>query len=66
MMNMDRRTFLAVAGVAALAPRRLVSASSESSSAPRQLTGNREWTYAVVSGWGKLPAGTTFGGTRGE
>ena len=65
MMNMHRRTFLAAAGVAALAPRRMVSASSESSSVRRQLTGNGEWTYAVVSGWGKLPAGTTFGGTHG-
>jgi hypothetical protein len=65
MMNMHRRTFLAAAGVAALAPRRMVSASSESSPGPRQVTGNGEWTYAVVSGWGNLPAGTTFGGTHG-
>lgn len=35
------------------------------SSAPLQLTGNGEWTYAVVPGWGALPAGTTFGGTHG-
>jgi hypothetical protein len=65
MMNMHRRTFLAAAGVAALAPRRMVSASPESTSVPGPLTGNGEWTYAVVSGWGKLPAGTTFGGTHG-
>ena len=32
---------------------------------PLQLTGNGEWTYAVESGWGALPAGTTFGGTHG-
>jgi hypothetical protein len=63
-MNVHRRTFLVAAGVAALAPRRMASGYA-ASSAPRQLTGNGEWTYAVVSGWGKLPAGTKFGGTHG-
>jgi len=29
------------------------------------LTGNGEWTYRVVSGWGALPPGTSFGGTHG-
>jgi hypothetical protein len=28
-------------------------------------TGNGEWTYQLVSGWGQLPAGTSFGGTHG-
>lgn len=28
-------------------------------------TGNGEWTYRVVEGWGRLPAGTSFGGTHG-
>jgi hypothetical protein len=28
-------------------------------------TGNGEWTYRIVSGWGALPAGKTFGGTHG-
>ncbi len=28
-------------------------------------TGNGEWTYDVVSGWGALPTGTAFGGTHG-
>lgn len=28
-------------------------------------TGNGEWTYRVVPGWGQLPAGTAFGGTHG-
>ena len=65
MTNIHRRTFLVAAGITALAPRRAVSAPSDSSSAPLQLTGNGEWTYAVVSGWGALPAGTTFGGTHG-
>jgi hypothetical protein len=29
------------------------------------MTGNGEWTYRIVPGWGALPAGTTFGGTHG-
>ena len=58
MTNMDRRTFLAAAGITALAHGRSVSTPSNSSSEPLQLTGNGEWTYAVVSGWGVLPAGT--------
>src|SRR5215472_184538 len=29
------------------------------------LTGNGEWTYQVARSWGKLPAGTQFGGTHG-
>lgn len=66
MTNMHRRTFLAGAGIAALASGHSVSAPSQfSSSTPIQLTGNGEWTYAVVPGWGALPAGTTFGGTHG-
>ena len=66
MTNMHRRTFLVAAGITALAaPRRALSDASNSSSMPRQLTGNGEWAYAVVSGWGALPTGTTFGGTHG-
>lgn len=65
MTNMHRRTFIAAAGITALAPRRAVSASLDSNSTFGQLTGNGEWTYTVVSGWGALPAGTTFGGTHG-
>lgn len=29
------------------------------------LTGNGEWIYQVATEWGKLPAGTQFGGTHG-
>jgi len=65
MTNMHRRTFLVAAGITAFAPRHAVSVAADSSSASPQLTGNGEWTYAVVSGWGALPAGTTFGGTHG-
>jgi hypothetical protein len=28
-------------------------------------TGNGEWTYQIVRGWGHLPAGKEFGGTHG-
>lgn len=65
MTNMHRRTFLAAAGITALGHGHPSSAPSDSSSRPLQLTGNGEWTYAVVSGWGTLPAGTRFGGTHG-
>ena len=66
MTKMHRRTFLTAAGMTALAHGRALSGPSKCSSVvPLQLTGNGEWTYAVVSGWGALPAGTTFGGTHG-
>ena len=65
MTNTNRRSFLAAAGLTALATGRLGSLSADPSSVPVQLTGNGEWTYAVVPGWGILPAGTTFGGTHG-
>jgi hypothetical protein len=29
------------------------------------MTGNGEWTYRIASEWGRLPAGTVFGGTHG-
>lgn len=29
------------------------------------LTGNGQWTYRVVAGWGGLPSGSNFGGTHG-
>lgn len=65
MTDIDRRTFLVAAGITALTRHFAFSASSSPASSPVQLTGNGEWTYAVVSGWGALPAGTTFGGTHG-
>jgi hypothetical protein len=66
MTNIHRRTFLTAAGITALVPRGTASAFSETSSSARpQITGNGQWTYSVISGWGTLPAGTTFGGTHG-
>ena len=38
---------------------------SRAALAGRILTGNGAWTYEVVSGWGALPADTSFGGTHG-
>jgi hypothetical protein len=65
MTNIDRRAFLAATGMTALAHGQSVSAPSRPSPDAVQLTGNGEWTYRVVSGWGTLPVGTTFGGTHG-
>lgn len=65
MTNIHRRTFLTAAGITALVPRGTASALSDSPSVRPQVTGNGQWTYSVVSGWGTLPSGTTFGGTHG-
>jgi hypothetical protein len=67
----DRRRFCAVTGVAALTtltiPRSTaaITAHSENATSARLQTGNGEWTCEVVSGWGQLPTGITFGGTHG-
>src|SRR5215471_598233 len=67
MTKSNRRTFISVAGIAAAAPSVPLLASGETSksASPKALTGNGEWTYEVVPGWGALPAGTSFGGTHG-
>jgi hypothetical protein len=65
MTDMHRRTFLAAAGITAIAHGSAVADLPKTSSQRVQLTGNGEWTYAVVPGWGVLPTGTTFGGTHG-
>lgn len=67
----SRRTFLASAGAAAFAS--AVPGEAHAGGAPSQstssasvlLTGNGEWTYRVVSGWGTLSDGLSFGGTHG-
>jgi len=66
----SRRQFGAIAGAAALAALASPQAEAHSapvsnSAAPVMQTGNGEWTYQVAQGWGKLPAGTAFGGTHG-
>jgi len=66
----NRRGFCVVASATALAALAPHSAEAEplveDAPAPAELiTGNGEWTYRVDVGWGKLPAGTVFGGTHG-
>jgi hypothetical protein len=67
MTKSNRRTFISVAGIAAAAPSVPLLASGETtkSASPTVLTGNGEWTYEAVPGWGVLPSGTSFGGTHG-
>jgi len=67
MTNLNRRTFMSVAGIAAGVPAisALVWAEEQKEQSPTVLTGNGEWTYEVMLGWGALPSGTTFGGTHG-
>jgi len=67
MTKSNRRTFISVAGIAAAAPSVPLLASGETtkSASPTVLTGNGEWTYEAVPGWGALPSGTSFGGTHG-
>jgi hypothetical protein len=67
----NRRNFVMAAGAASLGAFANASAQSETlatsveqTGAPL-LTGNGEWTFRIVPDWGKLPAGTTFGGTHG-
>jgi hypothetical protein len=64
----NRRRFCAVTGVAALATLTSPTAVAEQSAnatGTRLKTGNGEWTYEIDSGWGRLPAGLSFGGTHG-
>ena len=67
MTNFNRRAFMCVAGIAAAAPATsaFLPAETRMSASPAVLTGNGEWTYEVVRGWGSLPSGTSFGGTHG-
>jgi hypothetical protein len=67
----DRRQFFAATGATALASLAGIRAEAqagetncESRGATMQ-TGNGEWTYRLVPEWGKLPTGTSFGGTHG-
>jgi hypothetical protein len=68
---MNRRTFFAAVGAVGLAAISRQEAVAKTGSEDKRvtqkeiLTGNGEWTYRVVTGWGALPGGTTFGGTHG-
>jgi hypothetical protein len=66
----DRRQFCAVTGVTALmtflsSHARGEAPVEESEDSVQLRTGNGEWTYSVVSHWGDLSQGKTFGGTHG-
>lgn len=65
----SRRAFLTAAGAIAFASAWPAHADDAQGSAAAQpealLTGNGQWTYEVVRGWGALAPGTTFGGTHG-
>jgi outer membrane protein assembly factor BamB len=69
--SLNRRTFVYSAGVSALAAlaagssRLSAEAFGESTAPEIQSTGNGEWAYQRVSGWGQLPEGKKFGGTHG-
>lgn len=67
----NRRQFCAATGMAAAAGILLPQARADAEAGEVALqdlplqTGNGEWTYRVVPNWGRLPQGTTFGGTHG-
>lgn len=68
---LTRRSFFASAGATTVALVANSKAAAESLTEPRNdgrteaLTGNGEWTYRIVRGWGALPSGRSFGGTHG-
>jgi hypothetical protein len=64
----DRRRFCFAAGATALASAGAANAEEDDKCGQTEAvfqTGNGEWTYRIVPDWGKLPAGTSFGGTHG-
>lgn len=69
--KMNRRNFFAAAGAVGLASlagqaRGAEPVGEDEGGMQKEiLTGNGEWTYRVVTGWGALTGGTTFGGTHG-
>lgn len=68
-IGLNRRQFFSAATVAAtvaMLPSRAGAEAEIADPKPSQFqTGNGEWTYRVVEGWGALPSGTQFGGTHG-
>jgi hypothetical protein len=68
--GLNRRQFVGAASLTSLsvlAASRGEAQTTEKCGSPTgaAMTGNGEWTYKVVQGWGALPTGTTFGGTHG-
>jgi hypothetical protein len=68
---LNRRQFFAGAGMAAAAAALPIAAKAATPLVGPQMqdsqleTGNGQFTYRVVKGWGALPEGTKFGGTHG-
>jgi DNA-binding beta-propeller fold protein YncE len=63
--SVSRRSFLVAASALGLAAPPGQAESEPTSSEPGLKTGNGEWVYRTVPGWGHLPAGIQFGGTHG-
>jgi hypothetical protein len=63
--RVSRRNFLVAASAIGLTAPLGQAESEPTNLRPEQRTGNGEWEYRVVPGWGHLPAGTQFGGTHG-
>ncbi len=69
--SLNRRRFLASSGVlvgaSLMSPAGYAAAETPDprDEGQRIQTGNGEWTYQVVPGWGALPSGKVFGGTHG-
>jgi hypothetical protein len=63
--KINRRSFLAAGGAFALAGPNVQNESVTTCPQPEQKTGNGDWVYQTVPGWGHLPAGIQFGGTHG-
>jgi hypothetical protein len=69
----DRRQFVTAGVAASLAGTLSAGARTRTETGPEAhsdpqvslLTGNGEWTYRVIAGWGTLPSGTSYGGTHG-
>ena len=63
---LDRRSLLTLTGAGAVGAFLPASrATGQNAASPVMQTGNGEWTYKVVEGWGRLPEGKIFGGTHG-
>jgi hypothetical protein len=63
--NFSRRKFFAAGGAFALTAPSLLGEPEPDCLKLQQRTGNGEWVYEVVPGWGHLPSGMRFGGTHG-
>lgn len=69
--NINRRSFFASASAVAVGTFALRETAAATTSEDRNgmqkdvLTGNGEWSYRIVNGWGALPDGKSFGGTHG-